>query len=50
MDESRVAAKDQNTDDKDIATMPWTVIQSASSFTDLDLVDFRTMLEELEYK
>ena len=37
-------------DDRSVMELPWLIGKTPSEMTDLDLVDFRTMLEELEYK
>lgn len=36
--------------DQSVMELPWLIGRAPSEMTDLDLVDFRTMLEELEYK
>ncbi|GEM_PF-3933026 len=40
----------KNGSDQSTMGLPWLMGKSPSEMTDLDLVDFRTMLEELEYK
>ena len=50
MEEYRTSVENKSDKDQSIITMPWSAVSSSECFTDLDLVDFRTMLEELEYK
>ena len=55
MEEYRTSVGNKNDKDQSIMAMPWSAVSSSEvfssgCFTDLDLVDFRTMLEELEYK
>ena len=50
MEELTYSVDKKNGSDQSTAGLPWLIGRAPSEMTDLDLVDFRTMLEELEYK
>ena len=50
MDELYLALEKMNVNGQSDSVASWSKAPSPEDLIDLDLVDFRTMLEELEYK
>ena len=50
MDELYLALENMNVNGQSDSVASWSKAPSPADSIDLDLVDFRTMLEELEYK